>query len=284
MSLTNKFNGQIPMSMPHQVEFQYGLKPYRHFSKFSTISKYEQFLSKKTVGHLTCQQKDVYKDIDSDEEEPTYVYAMKFSPVKTLQNYLAVANEEGRLIIQDTNKVGDSSNVVAFEAHHNAIFDVSWKPDQNASSLQLATASGDQSVKVFEIVSSEDVKLLHTLRGYTRSVKCVEYAPDNPNLLATGSRENTIYLWDLRVKHTSDAEAKPDIKICGAHTHTSSGAPCGPNRSAKKSTGLASSITAIQFQDEYNLISCSDTDGLVKVCYTFLCNKTGRIQVRNRSY
>ena len=121
-------------------------------------------------------------------------------------------------------------------------------------------------MKVFEMVSSEDVKLLHTLRGYTRSVKCVEYAPDNPNLLATGSRENTIYLWDLRVKHSSDTEAKPDIKICGAHTHTSSGAPCGPNRSAKKSTGLASSITAIQFQDEYNLISCSDTDGLVKVC------------------
>ena len=40
----------------------------------------------------------LYKDIDSEDEEPTYVYAMKFSPVKGLENYLAVANEEGSKI------------------------------------------------------------------------------------------------------------------------------------------------------------------------------------------
>ena len=35
-------------------------------------------------------------------------------------------------------------------------------------------------------------------KGHGRSVKCIEFKPDNPNEFATGSRENSIFLWDVR--------------------------------------------------------------------------------------
>ena len=91
----------------------------------------------------------------------------------------------------------------------------------------------------------------------------MEFAPENGNLLATGSRENTIHLWDLRVPHSDSSEAKPERKICGAHAYTSSATSESKKSGTKKK--LASSVTAIQFQDENTLISCSDTDGLIKI-------------------
>ena len=35
-------------------------------------------------------------------------------------------------------------------------------------------------------------------KGHGRSVKCIEFKPDRPNEFATGSRENSILLWDVR--------------------------------------------------------------------------------------
>ena len=186
--------GRKPMLLPHQVGYQYGLVPYRHFSKFSTLSKSEQFLSENIIGRLTCHKDDVYEDTTSEDEEPTYVYAMQYSPLRSFENYLAIASEEGRLTIRDTNKIGDEAIVTRFPAHNNAIFDVSWRPDNCASKFQVATASGDQTVCIFEIASSSGSwTLLHTLRGYTRSVKCVEFAPENGNISRRYARTISLF-------------------------------------------------------------------------------------------
>ena len=39
---------------------------------------------------------------------------------------------------------------------------------------------------------------LNVFRGHGRSVKCIEFRPNTPNEFATGSRENSICLWDIR--------------------------------------------------------------------------------------
>lgn len=160
------------------------------------------------------------------------------------------------MLIQDTDKLGDESIVANFGAHNNAIFDVAWMPYNTG---HVVTASGDQSVRLWNIISDDEVALIRKFRGYTRSVKCVEFAPENPSLIATGSRENTILLWDIR----EPSETKPALAIKGAHTHSSSGGPSGSKGSAKKS--IASSVTAIKFQDDHHIVSSSDTDGILKV-------------------
>ena len=120
--------------MPHQAHFQYDL----HRSRFSNISKAEKFWSEKYIGHLFCHANDVYEDLGG--EESTYVYAIQFSPFKGQENLLAVANEEGRLTIQDTDKSGEDSILVGFEAHNNAIFDVSWMPGANSGYVAMSSS------------------------------------------------------------------------------------------------------------------------------------------------
>lgn len=242
--------GRNNIFLPFQSQFQYNLAPYRHHTSVKTLTKSQEFLARNSIGKLICHKDDVYEDLGGDEA--TYVYAMQFSPFANHANLLAIANEEGRIMVQDTSKTGEDSLLVGFEAHNNAIFDVAWMP--KASNITIASASGDQSVKVFQIESSEDVKLIRSFKGYTRSVKCLQFAPDDPNILATGSRENSILLWDSR----ESSDTKPCLAIRGAHTHGP-----GDSKSGKKS--LKSSVTAIQFQDSNHLVSSSDTDGLIKV-------------------
>jgi serine/threonine protein kinase len=60
----------------------------------------------------------------------------------------------------------------------------------------LASASYDRTVRVWKL---EDGKfhLLTTLFGHTWAVLTVAFSPTHPNLLATGSGDNTIKLWDV---------------------------------------------------------------------------------------
>ena len=76
--------------------------PYKHHASVQTLSRSQQFLTKNSIGKLTCHKDDVYEDLGGDEA--TYVYAMQFSPFANHGRLLAIANEEGRLMIQDTSK------------------------------------------------------------------------------------------------------------------------------------------------------------------------------------
>jgi denticleless len=155
--------------------------------------------------------------------------------------------------------------MVDFNAHNNAIFDVAWMPTEAG---KMATVSGDLTVRLWDIVNSDEVTMMRKFHGsaYTRSIKCVEFAPGNPNLVATGDRDNAILMWDIR----EPSDTRPALAIRRAHTHSSSGGPSGvrgnaAKKSASSADGYTSSVTAIQFQDEHRLVSSSDTDGLLKV-------------------
>ena len=143
--------------------------------------------------------------------------------------------------------------IVDFQAHNNAILDISWGDE-----FRLATGSGDQTVRVWQIRETGDVEPLNHFKDIGRSVKCVEFL--HANILAAGTRPageraNALMLWDIR-----DPVEKPFLQIEGAHTHYA------PNATKKNSKNtFSSSITAIQFQDERKLVSVSDNDGLVKV-------------------
>ena len=55
--------------------------------------------------------------------------------------------------------------------------------------------------------------------NFERSVKCVEFMPQNPNLMVTGTRKGSIFVWDLRDPEST----KPAHAIRRAHTHSASG-------------------------------------------------------------
>ncbi|MDM3847246.1 MAG: WD40 repeat domain-containing serine/threonine-protein kinase [Aphanizomenon gracile PMC649.10] len=60
----------------------------------------------------------------------------------------------------------------------------------------LASASYDRTVRVWKLENG-NFHLLTTLLGHTWAVLTVAFSPTHPHLLATGSGDNTIKLWDV---------------------------------------------------------------------------------------
>src|SRR4051794_1241402 len=78
--------------------------------------------------------------------------------------------------------------VATLRGHTGEIRRLAWSP----TGLQLATPSGDGSVRVWDAASGE---LLHTLDGHTDTVHAVAWSPDG-ELLASGGVDGRVMLWE----------------------------------------------------------------------------------------
>ena len=68
---------------------------------------------------------DELECLDSDDD-PTYVYCLKFCPRESSRNILALGTEDGVVSLLDTSENSSVKN--EFTAHENAIFDIAWMP------------------------------------------------------------------------------------------------------------------------------------------------------------
>ncbi|KAG4441385.1 hypothetical protein IFR05_003142 [Cadophora sp. M221] len=109
---------------------------------------------------------------------------------------VAVGDEEGYVRILETAKGGSppfKNACYSARLHSNAIIDMSFTDDDS----RLATGSGDQSARVFDMHAQATIAIL---ANHTASLKQVRWQPGagNNNVLATSSRDGSIQLWDLR--------------------------------------------------------------------------------------
>jgi WD40 repeat protein len=148
-------------------------------------------------------------------------FALSFSTKALDGHALAAGDEEGIVTVLDTRRnLRDQMRAPAhprFTAHDNAIFDIVWLNEDRS----IATASGDATVRVFDVETSTRRALL---RGHAGSAKCVRPHPDHPHVLITAARDGHILGFDLRtpavVESFQDPHHSPILKI--AHPHTRS--------------------------------------------------------------
>lgn len=152
---------------------------------------------------------------------------------------------------------------VSLQVHNNGIFDVKWSHDDTS----LLTASADYSLRVTNIAAE---KVTHVLSGHTSTVKCSSWDPTNPSLLASGGRDGTICLWDLRVSAQSGEfeTIQPVMSVYGAHEDTVN--KSRPKVRRGKNAPAPRSITGLLYPDSepFGLISSCSFNGCV---FPFFC-------------
>ncbi|XP_043268029.1 protein lethal(2)denticleless [Venturia canescens] len=229
----------------------------RRCAGFESISDYDIALSR-----LKCHEDDVYRGIAPDSNEAEYapdrpVFACRFCNVPEYNQFLALANEDGRIALQDTSKKGQANQQLkGVQAHRNAIFDIAWMPGE----MKLVTASGDHTARLWNLTQPE-VRMIESYSGHTRGVKTAVFRPQDKAVFATGARDGAIMLWDIRASHTP--HAKPDNCIWTGHGNVN--VSSRKYRRGVTTASRAQSITGLAFQDDFSLLSCGAGDGFIKV-------------------
>ncbi|RPD61859.1 WD40 repeat-like protein [Lentinus tigrinus ALCF2SS1-7] len=226
---------------------------------------------------VSSHKADVFKCQSIDER--TYItlpYACSYTHAAKRGGapHIAVATEQGTVHILDTSKRRDwdvEPQRVTLQPHENGIFDVKW----SSSDELLATASGDQSIRVTSVASStrSAAQTLNVLRGHEGTVKSVAWDPNYDGaVLCSGGREGSICLWDLRVgEGRRDGEGTdvltPVLTIAKAHeSDVKSPKPKGRGRKLTTAAPLKS-ITQVLYTDShpYGVVSSCSSDGILKL-------------------
>lgn len=161
--------------------------------------------------------------------------------------------------------------------------------------LKLITASGDRTARLWDV--SSDHTQIQEFGGHVSSVKTIAFRNQDKGLtnfqilpqktcivisslkkieyftavFATGGRDGAVLIWDTRASH--NGIPKPDNSITKAHDVIPTGQiPCkSPSRSIKAIKNCSPiSVTALAFQDDYTLFSCSAGDGYVELTFVLL--------------
>lgn len=103
-------------------------------------------------------------------------------------NILAVANEDGYVNLLHTT---DMKDLGFWLAHENAIFDIKASYDRK----HVFTGSGDATVRKWDLETKKNVL---TISPHHSTVKSISVYDDN--IIASGSRDGTIKIHDLRQK------------------------------------------------------------------------------------
>lgn len=129
-----------------------------------------------------------YVESKSFSQSAAPIFSAKFNP--KIHSLLAISNEDGLVSLVDTSQEYNHAHTSEWYAHENAVLDLMWVDGKN-----IATASGDHTVCIWDCVAQTKICQLN---GHEYSVKCVRNQKLSPHLLASGSRDGKIFLWDLR--------------------------------------------------------------------------------------
>ncbi|TEB35367.1 WD40 repeat-like protein [Coprinellus micaceus] len=231
----------------------YGARAAQTYNRPTYLSIYASTSTLPVLQSFVSSHKaDVFKCLSVQPDRhltPPYACAYSHGARNGRTPYLAVAHEEGTVHIFNTSKRRDWDEEPQRQTitnHSNGVFDVQW----DNSDSRIVTCSGDKSALITDVRTGQ---CTHGLAPQGSTVKCVAWDPNHQDLLATGSRDGSIHLFDLRVHEEWDDGLKmsnPVRAIPGAHQDL----PKGKGR-AKKGTPAAPGITS--------LLSAS-ADGILK--------------------
>eukprot|EP00736_Rhodelphis_marinus_P004061 Rmarinus@m.10966 len=113
--------------------------------------------------------------------------------------YCCVAGRDVLRIVScaDDQPLQDSRNLRVGKSNVYSFTDVHWHPNITHKSL-LATTATNGMVILWNISKEVPSKPEATFKEHTRTTNCCHWHPSDVNILASGSQDGTIRLWDIR--------------------------------------------------------------------------------------
>ncbi|KAK9240527.1 WD40-repeat-containing domain protein [Lipomyces kononenkoae] len=238
-----------PLSLPRRLfvrELTLGCSASRRFYSRVDFCKYE------LRSYCSIAAHDTYVI----QESTGLRQSIPFSVTSCRQHSIsAVGGEDGIVHVLDTDvRKAFQQPLMKLACHDNAIFDTSFSP----TDTHLATASGDQTARIFDLQRQQCTSILRPCDGH--SLKQVKFLDTplsrNPAIVATSTRGGTISLFDTRIRTDSSAESLPVAQIMRAQNPEK-------GRRATKSTH-ARSVTSLAFLDENTLLSAGESSGSIR--------------------
>ncbi|KAF9431622.1 hypothetical protein BGZ76_011920 [Entomortierella beljakovae] len=121
------------------------------------------------------------------------LYTSKFSPSG---DHIASAGEEKCIYLWNT--YGECSNYGVIKGHNGPILELHWSRDGS----MIFTASADKTCGVYDVQTGERIK---RFKGHTSFVNSCSPAKRGPELLASGSDDGSVKIWDLRSKNAVES-------------------------------------------------------------------------------
>ncbi|XP_027359479.1 denticleless protein homolog [Abrus precatorius] len=195
--------------------------------------------------------------------EDTIPLSLSFCKTSKFSNILALSDEDGYVSLFDTRRHfpvtatfeqnAEEAKICEWVSHLNAVFDVCWIKDDT----QILTASGDQTMKVWDV---QEKRCLGVLTGHTGSVKSVCSHPTNADIIVSGSRDGSFRLWDLRCKSTSRSTCFYSSMAVVNGAHLSSQA-----KRVRRGKAASMSITSVLcLKDQVSIATAGAVDSVLK--------------------
>ncbi|KAK4282348.1 hypothetical protein QN277_013735 [Acacia crassicarpa] len=192
--------------------------------------------------------------------------AVSFCKTAKNSHILALADEDGYVNLFNTRhkfsssssyqENADKAKICDWVAHHNAVFDVRWIKED----AHVLTASGDQTMKLWDV---QGKKCIGVLTGHRGSVKSMCSHPTNADIIVSGSRDGSFHLWDLRCSSTPKSRrGEPSIcstaEVKGAHLSSQA-------KRVRRGKAASMSITSVLYlKDQVSIATAGAVDSVVK--------------------
>uniref|UniRef100_A0A5K3FLG7 U5 small nuclear ribonucleoprotein 40 kDa protein n=1 Tax=Mesocestoides corti TaxID=53468 RepID=A0A5K3FLG7_MESCO len=117
------------------------------------------------------------------------VFCAKFVPSEG--SYVVSAGFDRQIFLWET--YGECENIAVMSGHGGAILDLALSSDGEL----LYSASSDKTLAIWDLTTCQRVK---KIRGHQNIVNSIDIARRGPQMIASGSDDGTVRLWDRRQK------------------------------------------------------------------------------------
>jgi len=148
------------------------------------------------------------------------------------------------------------------------VYSIAMSPIATTHAL-LAVASSDQQVRLCDLSTGSST---HTLFGHREGVLATKWSPYNEFLLATGSLDSTIRLWDIRKSHSCLISLDSHQTRSLTHNESKIRNQNAPSSLGGKKSATATAhdgiVTSLEFTPDGLFLLSSGTDNRLRLWNT----------------